>query len=471
MTGSPALSASATEAADIIKELSVQVSPADQEKAETLKEEANKLFLSKKFEDAICKYDEAVAINPNNPAYYSNRAFAYIKTEGFGFAVRDAEKAIALDPTFIKAYYRRASANMALMKFKEALKDFKAVVKYAPQDPDAKRKLNECIKVVRKMEFENAIAADDLHTSAIAKLGNLDEMIVEPSYDGPKLPEVGISLEFVEEMIETFRNQKKLHKKYAYKIMVATKEIFEKLSSLVEIKVPEGATLTVCGDVHGQFYDLLNIFKLNGLPSPTNMYLFNGDFVDRGSFSVEVMLTLLAFKWLYPNAFFLSRGNHETDDMNKVYGFEGEVKAKYSDTAMKVFSELFNAIPLCNVINEKIIVVHGGLFSRDDVTLDDIRKIDRFRQPGNEGLMCELLWSDPQPEPGRGPSKRGVGFGFGPDVTDNFLKRNGLELLIRSHEVKQEGYVIEHNGKCVTVFSAPNYWYFFPFTVTLVFRM
>lgn len=104
-------------------------------------------------------------------------------------------------------------------------------------------------------------------------------------------------------------------------------------------------------------------------------------------------------------------------------------------------------------------VVHGGLFSRDDVTLDDIRNIDRFgkKQLDHGSLMCELLWSDPQPQPGRGPSKRGVGIQFGPDVTENFLKRNNLELLIRSHEVKENGYVIEHNGKCITVFSAPNY--------------
>jgi len=169
--------------------------------------------------------------------------------------------------------------------------------------------------------------------------------------------------------------------------------------------------------------------------------------VDRGSFSIEIILTLFAFKVLYPNAFYLSRGNHETDNMNKVYGFEGEAKAKYSDKAFQFFSEIFNTIPLANVIGGKIFVVHGGLFSRDDVTLDEIRKIDRFRQPGSEGLMCELLWSDPCETNGRLPSKRGIGIQFGPDVTENFLKSNGLDLLIRSHEVRENGYAIEHNGK------------------------
>lgn len=103
--------------------------------------------------------------------------------------------------------------------------------------------------------------------------------------------------------------------------------------------------------------------------------------------------------------------------------------------------------------------MHGGLFSRDDVTLQEIREIDRNRQPPDEGLMCELLWSDPQPQMGRAPSKRGVGVQFGPDVTQNFLRINSLDYIVRSHEVKNEGYEVGHDGKCITVFSAPNYWY------------
>lgn len=102
--------------------------------------------------------------------------------------------------------------------------------------------------------------------------------------------------------------------------------------------------------------------------------------------------------------------------------------------------------------------MHGGLFSRDDVTLDEIRKLERNRQPPEEGVMCELLWSDPQPANGRAPSKRGVGCQFGPDVTKKFLELNKLDYVIRSHEVKNEGYQVDHDGKCITVFSAPNYW-------------
>ena len=120
------------------------------------------------------------------------------------------------------------------------------------------------------------------------------------------------------QMLDHFKEQKKLHKKYTYMIMKQAKEIFDSQPTIVDVQIPENSKLTVCGDIHGQFYDLLNVFSWNGLPSQTNMYLWNGDFVDRGSFSVECILTLFAFKILYPQSVFLSRGNHETDNMNQV---------------------------------------------------------------------------------------------------------------------------------------------------------
>ena len=108
----------------------------------------------------------------------------------------------------------------------------------------------------------------------------------------------------------------------------------------------------------------MNIFELNGLPSEENPYLFNGDFVDRGSFSVECIFVLFGFKLLYPNHFFMSRGNHESENMNKMYGFEGEVKSKYSSNMVDLFTEVYNWLPLCHCINNRILVMHGGLFSK-----------------------------------------------------------------------------------------------------------
>jgi len=123
-----------------------------------------------------------------------------------------------------------------------------------------------------------------------------------------------------------------------------------------------------------------------------------------------------------------------------------------------LFTEIFCWLPLAACLNEKVLVLHGGLFSKDGVTLKDIANIKRNRQPPSQtDLMVELLWSDPSPFPGRSPNKRGVGIAFGPDVTRSFLSANNLELLIRSHEVKDEGYLVEADGALITIFSAPNY--------------
>jgi serine/threonine-protein phosphatase 5 len=266
--------------------------------------------------------------------------------------------------------------------------------------------------------------------------------------------------------MERFKNQKLIHKRYVARLLLSCLKYFQTHPTLTEISIPEGAPehipdgeprVTVCGDTHGQYYDVLNIFEMNGMPSHNNPYLFNGDFVDRGSFSVEVILTYLMWKISDPTCIYLTRGNHETKNMNKIYGFEGEVKAKYDDKIFELFLEVFCYLPLAAVIENKVFVTHGGLPVTEGVTLDDIRKIKRGTEPPESGLMSDLLWSDPQPFPGKSPSKRGIGFSFGPDITAKFLEQNNLSLLVRSHEVKEEGYLVEHGGKTITIFSAPNY--------------
>ncbi|KAH1153999.1 hypothetical protein GYH30_049579 [Glycine max] len=484
-------------------------------KAEEFKLLANEVFNARKYSQAIDLYTQAIELNSQNAVYFSNRAFAHLRLEEYGSAIQDATKAIEIDPKYSKGYYRRGAAHLGLGKFKEALKDFQQVKKMCPNDPDATKKLKECEKAVMKLKFEEAIAAPESERRSIAEsidfrtigkgrnssvstevaiaavtvavmaaavmlfrtskttivvaivvgllllLGaywwsghNTD---VEPQYSGARIEGDVVTLDFVKKMIEDFKNQKFLHKRYAFQIVLQTREALQALPSLVDIHVPDGKHFTVCGDVHGQYYDLLNIFELNGLPSEENPYLFNGDFVDRGSFSLEVILTLFAFKCMSPSAIYLARGNHESKSMNKIYGFEGEVRSKLNETFVELFAEVFCCLPLAHVINEKVFVVHGGLFSVDGVKVSDIRSINRFCEPPEEGLMCELLWSDPQPLPGRGPSKRGVGLSFGADVTKRFLQENNLDLVVRSHEVKDEGYEIEHDGKLITVFSAPNY--------------
>mmetsp|Transcript_22696 Transcript_22696/g.38393 ORF Transcript_22696/g.38393 Transcript_22696/m.38393 type:complete len:496 (+) Transcript_22696:77-1564(+) len=433
--------------------------------ANALKDEGNTFLMEKKYSSAAQKYSEAIEMRPT-AVFYSNRAMAMIKLESYGSAILDANEAISLDPTYIKGYYRRGSANFALGKVKEARKDFRTVCKLRPKDADAKKKLAACEKAVKAELFLAAIESEQ--TAPLSQKINLDEMEVESSYDGPHLEysesadgvETVVTVDFVMHMMERFKSQKSIHKKYMMQLLLAGVKYLSRQSTLQRISLPSVSShITVCGDTHGQFFDLCNIFEQGGLPSPTNPYLFNGDFVDRGSFSLEVVATLLAFKLAMPDALFMLRGNHETKGMNKIYGFEGEVKHKFDDNVMALFTEVFHWLPLAAVIQDKVFVVHGGLSTANDgaVSLDEINSINRNREPPESGLMSDLLWSDPQPGPGKSPSRRGVGFSFGPDITANFLAHNDLSLLVRSHEVKDEGYVVEHDGKCITIFSAPNY--------------
>ena len=413
------------------------------------------------------RFRREISRNPDAAApqvLYSNRAMAHIKAESYGLAISDAEAAIRIDPTYIKAYYRRGSANFALGKYRLALRDFKAVCKLRPSDRDARTKLKECEKAVKQLAFASAIESSD--DQCVSATVDPSQMVVEDAYDGPRLGDDGaMTDEFIEGMLERFRDQRLVHKKYVLQILLGAKALLQAEGSLVDLKIPETdadgdadkAHYTVCGDVHGQFYDLLHIFEINGLPSAANPYVFNGDFVDRGSFSVEVVTSLFALKLRHPGGVHLNRGNHETKNMTKIYGFEGEVRHKYDATVLALFHECFCFLPLAACIESKVFVTHGGLSSDDGVVLDDVRAIDRDREPPDAGLMCDLLWSDPQANEGRSPSKRGVGLSFGPDVTRSFLAKNDLRLVIRSHEVRDSGYELEHGGDLITVFSAPNY--------------
>ncbi|PNS13835.1 hypothetical protein CAC42_1326 [Sphaceloma murrayae] len=426
------------------------------EEAVALKNKGNDAFKSKDWPAAVEYYSQAIGKYDKEPSFYTNRAQAHIKLEAYGYAIADASKALELDQDFTKAYYRRAVANTAILKHSDAIHDWKIVTKKLPGDKLAKAQFDACQKLVKRDAFLKAIEVADAPSAAEGL--DLENMEVAKDYDGAKLGDT-MTQEFIDDMMTRFKNGKKLDKKYVYQIILAVKDIVYKEATMVEMKVDSGKKLTVCGDTHGQYFDLMEIFGRNGFPSDSHGYLFNGDFVDRGSWSTEIALLLYAYKWLRPDNFFLNRGNHETDDMNRMYGFEGECKAKYNERVFKLFSESFSALPLATLIGSKYLVLHGGLFSDDSVTLDDIRKLNRHnqRQPGQAGLMMEMLWTDPQPQPGRGPSKRGVGMQFGPDVTKRFCDKNGLDAIIRSHEVRMEGWESEHDSKCYTVFSAPNY--------------
>jgi len=219
------------------------------------------------------------------------------------------------------------------------------------------------------------------------------------------------------------------------------------------------APVTICGDIHGQFYDLKELFKV-GAECPDTNYLFLGDFVDRGFYSVETFLLLLALKVRYPDRITLIRGNHESRQITQVYGFYDECLRKYgSVNVWRYCTEIFDYLSLSALIEDRILCVHGGL-SPSINTLDQIRVIDRKQEVPHDGAMCDLLWSDPEDGiEGWGLSPRGAGYLFGGNVVKQFNHTNKLDLICRAHQLVMEGYKYMFDKTLVTVWSAPNYCY------------
>ncbi|KAI5477395.1 hypothetical protein MNV49_006384 [Pseudohyphozyma bogoriensis] len=244
--------------------------------------------------------------------------------------------------------------------------------------------------------------------------------------------------------------------------------------------------VTICGDIHGQFWDLLELFKVGGMCPDTN-YLFlgarafflgqtdvtlaisanassrtshaPGDYVDRGFYSVETFLLLLAFKVRYPDRITLIRGNHESRQITQVYGFYDECMRKYGSASVwRYCCEVFDYLTLGAVVDGKVFCVHGGL-SPNVHSLDQIRLIDRKQEVPHDGAMCDLLWSDPDDIEGWGLSPRGAGYLFGADVVKQFVHTNDLSLIARAHQLVMEGHKLMFDDLIVTVWSAPNYCY------------
>ena len=273
-----------------------------------------------KYKDAEDKYTQCIELDPISDQaaiYYCNRAFAHLKQENFQLAINDCTEATKVSPNFTKAYYRRATAHCALNHWKDAVKDFLKASQLSPDDKDAKQKYDWAVKEKKYRDFGATI---DSGTSI--ETIKWETIPVEPTYNGPALnDEKDLTLEWVIGLMNCLKEEKRFHKKYVIRMIKMLIAFYKKQPTLIEIEVPEGSSITVCGDVHGQFYDLLHIFETNGKPSPSNPYLFNGDFVDRGSFSIEVILTLFAWNLLYPKSFHLNRGNHEASQLNMLYGY------------------------------------------------------------------------------------------------------------------------------------------------------
>ncbi|KAG8373578.1 hypothetical protein BUALT_Bualt11G0039000 [Buddleja alternifolia] len=291
------------------------------------------------------------------------------------------------------------------------------------------------------------------------------------------------------------------------KLLLTASKILHKEPNCVHIELGTESRrrVVVVGDVHGQLHDVLFLLRDAGFPADDRFFVFNGDYVDRGAWGLEVFLLLLAWKVLMPHRVYMLRGNHESKYCTSVYGFEKEVSTKYGDNGKHVYRKClgcFEGLPLASIIAGKVYTAHGGLFRGTVATpskrskkknrkvvhnpevnsliLGSLEELGKARRsvldPPWEGpnlIPGDVLWSDPSMASGLSPNtERGIGLLWGPDCTEEFLKKFNLKLIIRSHEGPDArdkrpdlggmdvGYTIDHiveSGKLITLFSAPDY--------------
>lgn len=324
----------------------------------------------------------------------------------------------------------------------------------------------------------------------------------------------------VDEWLEAAKDCKYLSEHHMKQLCEIVKEYMMEESNIQPVSTP----VTICGDIHGQFYDLLELFRVaGGMPNepnaeapvtatsvitsddieppstitdpklrkkirssdehgdddeenaggrsrsgsgvsvstgPTGNFVFLGDYVDRGYFSLETLTLLLCLKAKYPDRITLVRGNHESRQITQIYGFYEECLQKYGNASVwKACCQVFDFMTLGAIIDGTILCVHGGL-SPEIRTLDQVRVVARVQEIPHVGAFCDLVWSDPEDIETWGVSPRGAGWLFGDKVADEFCHVNDLTLIARAHQLVNEGYKY-HFAKqnVVTVWSAPNYCY------------
>ncbi|KAH7832590.1 putative Serine/threonine-protein phosphatase PP2A-2 catalytic subunit [Monocercomonoides exilis] len=258
----------------------------------------------------------------------------------------------------------------------------------------------------------------------------------------------------LDKWIEQLSNAKILSEMEVKALISKAREILSAEPNVVSVPAP----CTIVGDIHGQFYDLLEMFRIGG-KCPEINYLFLGDYVDRGYHSVEVVSLILTLKVRYPQRITMLRGNHESRQITQIYGFYDECVKKYgSPEIWTCFTDLFDYLPIGAVVEQSILGIHGGL-SPAITSIDDIQKLDRVQEIPHEGPMADLLWSDPDEVDGFQASPRGAGWVFGGEPSYKFLEGNKLKMLVRAHQLVNEGYSESHKKKVITLFSAPNYCY------------
>lgn len=272
-------------------------------------------------------------------------------------------------------------------------------------------------------------------------------------------------------VISCFSSMFKLHEKQVARIgddvpiPVFTEKEINDLLNLVTPRIIEEPMLlklegnyVIVGDIHGNLHDLIRIFLLHGHPSETK-YIFLGDYVDRGDFSLECIILLLAFKEKYPENIYLLRGNHEFERINRAYGFHHQIEEKYPKSSLfDNFNNTFHYLSLAIVLNEKYFLVHAGIPYGKVLTLEEISSIKKPVVDLTDQTVLELVWADPTNHENLSGvvSHRGIGHFFGYSMIKKFLEKNNLKEIIRGHECVN-GIQKHHGASITTIFSSSGY--------------
>lgn len=341
-------------------------------------------------------------------------------------------------------------------------------------------KINAALKVIENKQHEGEACAPKVPDLTVytmedgSKVLTTDRVVKSVTPISGRIPgddevfDKGTGLPNHAFLREHFKAEGRITEDQALKILTMASDCLKKEPNLLTVPAP----VTVCGDIHGQYYDLLKLFEIGGDPA-TTPYLFLGDYVDRGSFSFECLIYLYSLKLNYNSHFWMLRGNHECKHLTSYFTFKNECLHKYNLKIYEACCESFNALPLAALMNGQYFCVHGGI-SPDLKTPSDVNKINRFREIPSRGLMCDLVWSDPiekydelADDLTQGTfginQVRGCSFAFTYQASCEFLQRSGLLSIIRAHEAQDAGYRMYKNTKTLgfpsllTLFSAPNY--------------
>ncbi len=330
----------------------------------------------------------------------------------------------------------------------------------------------------------NWLKSENIQHNLLRKIqGNLYKRNVFENNGYGKIPHL-VSEVTIQAIKQLYSGESKIPIELVEEILRHSKDLLAALPSVIDIDIPEkksqslGASfgknshkeknshMTVVGDIHGQFYTLMHIFATNGFPTPATPYIFSGDMIDSGDHSFKLLLSLMMIKLSCPTCIHFIRGNHEVKsffskrvekEIKNMYGAPSGLNNDLIEIINQLFLDTVRELPIAAVLHGtkcRVLVLHGGI-ATNDLTLEHIMNIRRGRDPEYDSLFENLLWADPHNDQGMKQGERGQL--FGPNVTQAFLERNDLCLMIRGHTYEKTGYSIEHDNKVITLYSSPKY--------------